>query len=133
MWSLQGVLAVLMLLAVCAVLAAPLLWMFSRVALRLRKSASRSPCRSQWMSIGFATAVTLLVAPVPKPIISVFLPHAIALFATSDYARIFQGTPMMRQLLVWIALSMLLTFAASYVGIRRLLRLNPAAPVATSA
>ncbi|GAE49991.1 hypothetical protein XPR_3648 [Xanthomonas arboricola pv. pruni MAFF 301420] len=47
MWSLQGALAVLMLLAVWAILAAPLLWMVSRIALRLRKGASASPRRAQ--------------------------------------------------------------------------------------
>ncbi|CAD7380060.1 hypothetical protein VB145_06705 [Xanthomonas arboricola] len=131
MWSLQGALAVLMLLAVWAILAAPLLWMASRIALRLRKGASTSPHRAQWSSIGFAAAVTLLVAPVPTPIISVFLPHVIALLDASYYARIFQGPPMMRQLLVWIAVSMALTFALSYVWLRRVLRPNAAAPLQT--
>ncbi|MBB4771208.1 MULTISPECIES: hypothetical protein [Xanthomonas] len=129
MWSLQGALAVLMLLAVWAILAAPLLWMVSRIALRLRKGASTSPRRAQWSSIGFAVAVTLLVAPVPTPIVTVFLPHAIALLDASYYARIFQGPPMLRQLLVWIAVSMALTFALSYVWIRRMLRPNAAAPL----
>ncbi|MBB6258027.1 hypothetical protein FHT05_002632 [Xanthomonas arboricola] len=67
----------------------------------------------------------------PTPIISVFLPHAIALFDASYYARIFQGPPMMRQLLVWIAVSMALTFALSYVWIRCVLRPNAAAPLST--
>ncbi|MBB5860024.1 lysylphosphatidylglycerol synthetase-like protein (DUF2156 family) [Xanthomonas arboricola] len=125
----QGALAVLMLLAVWAILAAPLLWMVSRIALRLRKGASTSPRRAQWSSIGFAVAVTLLVAPVPTPIVTVFLPHAIALLDASYYARIFQGPPMLRQLLVWIAVSMALTFALSYVWIRRMLRPNAAAPL----
>uniref|UniRef100_UPI003F8140B7 hypothetical protein n=1 Tax=Xanthomonas sp. 0924 TaxID=2835534 RepID=UPI003F8140B7 len=129
MWSLQGALAVLMLLAVWAILAAPLLWVASRIALRLRKGASTSPRRAQWSSIGFAVAVTLLVAPVPTPIVTVFLPHAIALLDASYYARIFQGPPMLRQLLVWIAVSMALTFALSYVWIRRMLRPNAAAPL----
>ncbi|WP_184610726.1 hypothetical protein ABQ039_007855 [Xanthomonas sp. WHRI 6108] len=133
MWSLQGALAVLMLLAVWAILAAPLLWLASRIALRLRKGASTSPGRAQWSSIGFAVAVTLLVAPVPTPIVTVFLPHAIALLDASYYARIFQGPPMMRQLLVWIAVSMALTFALSYVWIRRVLRPNAAAPLSTPA
>ncbi|PPT30473.1 hypothetical protein [Xanthomonas arboricola] len=132
MWSLQGALAVLMLLAVWAILAAPMLWMVSRIALRLRKGASTSPHRAQWSSIGFAAAVTLLVAPVPTPIVTVFLPHAIALLDASYYARIFQGPPILRQLLVWIAVSMALTFALSYVWIRRLLRPNAAAPLPTS-
>ncbi|MEB1611052.1 hypothetical protein [Xanthomonas arboricola] len=131
MWGLQGPLAVLMLLAVWAILAAPLLWMASRVAPRLRKGASTSPRRAQWSSIGFAVAVTLLVAPVPTPIITVFLPHVIALLDASYYARIFQGPPMMRQLLVWSAVSMALTFALSYVWIRRVLRPNAAAPLPT--
>ncbi|WIX24986.1 hypothetical protein PUV44_21070 [Xanthomonas arboricola pv. corylina] len=131
MWSLQGALAVLMLLAVWAILAAPLLWMVSRIALRLRKGASTSPHRAQWSSIGFAAAVALLVAPVPTPIVTVFLPHVIALLDASYYARIFQGPPMMRQLLVWIAVSMALTFALSYVWIRRVLRPNAAAPLST--
>ncbi|MBB5675383.1 hypothetical protein FHR64_002446 [Xanthomonas arboricola] len=129
----QGALAVLMLLAVWAILAAPLLWLASRIALRLRKGASTSPGRAQWSSIGFAVAVTLLVAPVPTPIVTVFLPHAIALLDASYYARIFQGPPMMRQLLVWIAVSMALTFALSYVWIRRVLRPNAAAPLSTPA
>lgn len=131
MWSLQGALAVLMLLAVWAILAAPLLWVVSRIALRLRKGASTSPHRAQWSSIGFAAAVALLVAPVPTPIVTVFLPHAIALLDASYYARIFQGPPMLRQLLVWIAVSMALTFALSYVWIRRMLRPNAAAPLPT--
>ncbi|WP_435014598.1 hypothetical protein [Xanthomonas arboricola] len=129
MWSLQGALAVLMLLAVWAILAAPLLWMASRIAPRLRKGASTSPGRAQWRSIGFAAAVALLVAPVPTPIVTVFLPHAIALLDASYYARIFQGPPILRQLLVWIAVSMALTFALSYVWIRRVLRRNAAAPL----
>ncbi|KER82949.1 hypothetical protein [Xanthomonas arboricola] len=131
MWSLQGALAVLMLLAVWAILAAPLLWLVSRIALRLRKGASTRSGRAQWRSIGFAAAVALLIAPVPTPIISVLLPHAIALLDASYYARIFQGPPMMRQLLVWIAVSMALTFALSYVWIRRVLRPNAAAPLST--
>lgn len=131
MWSLQGALAVLMLLAVWAILAAPLLWVVSRIALRLRKGASTSPHRAQWSSIRFAAAVTLLVAPVPTPIVTVFLPHAIALLDASYYAHIFQGPPILRQLLVWIAVSMVLTFALSYVWIRRMLRPNAAAPLPT--
>ncbi|KPN09128.1 hypothetical protein AN652_16645 [Xanthomonas arboricola pv. pruni] len=82
-------------------------------------------------SIGFAAAVALLIAPVPTPIVTVFLPHAIALLDASYYARIFQCPPMMRQLLVWIAVSMTLTFALSYVWIRRVLRPNAAAPLPT--
>ncbi|NIJ82590.1 hypothetical protein [Xanthomonas cannabis] len=118
MLSLQGVLAVALLLVLWAILAMPLLWIFSRIAARLRKRPRNSP----WVIGGFAAAITLLVAPVPTPFISVFLPHAIALFDRRYYMHILQGSPMLRELLLWNAGSMALTFVISYLWIRHTLR-----------
>ncbi|KGK56718.1 membrane protein [Xanthomonas cannabis pv. phaseoli] len=118
MLSLQGVLAVALLLVLWAILAMPLLWIFSRIAARLRKRPRNSP----WVIGGFAAAITLLVAPVPTPFISVFLPHAIALFDRRYYTHILQGSPMLRELLLWNAGSMALTFVISYLWIRHTLR-----------
>ncbi|MBB3832396.1 hypothetical protein FHR55_000562 [Xanthomonas arboricola] len=118
MLSLQGVLAVALLLVLWAILAMPLLWIFSRIAARLRKRPRNSP----WVIGGFAAAITLLVAPVPTPFISVFLPHAIALFDRRYYTHILQGSPMLRELLLWNAGSMALTFVISYLWIRHRLR-----------
>ncbi|RJS03248.1 hypothetical protein RZV17_08190 [Xanthomonas cannabis] len=118
MLSLQGVLAVALLLVLWAILAMPLLWVFSRIAARLRKRPRNSP----GVIGGFAAAITLLVAPVPTPFISVFLPHAIALFDRRYYTHILQGSPMLRELLLWNAGSMALTFVISYLWIRHTLR-----------
>ncbi|MFA0923022.1 hypothetical protein [Xanthomonas fragariae] len=118
MLSLQGVLAVALLLVLWAILAMPLLWIFSLIAARLRKRPRRSP----WLEGGFAAVITVLVAPVPTPFISVFLPHAIALFDRRYYTHILQGPPMLRELLLWNAGSMALTFVISYLWIRRTLR-----------
>ncbi|MBB3806257.1 hypothetical protein [Xanthomonas cannabis] len=118
MLSLQGVLAVALLLVLWAILAMPLLWIFSRIAARLRKRPRNSP----WVIGGFAAAITLLVAPVPTPFISVFLPHAIALFDRRYYTHILQGSPMLRELLLWNAGSMALTFVISYLWVRHRLR-----------
>ncbi|MCC4606289.1 hypothetical protein LL967_00025 [Xanthomonas campestris pv. zinniae] len=118
MLSLQGVLAVALLLVLWAILAMPLLWIFSRIAARLRKRPRNSP----WVIGGFAAAITLLVAPVPTPFISAFLPHAIALFDRRYYTHILQGSPMLRELLLWNAGSMALTFVISYLWIRHTLR-----------
>ncbi|MEA9562765.1 MULTISPECIES: hypothetical protein [unclassified Xanthomonas] len=118
MLSLQGVLAVALLLVLWAILAMPLLWIFSLITARLRKRPRNSP----WVVGSFAAAITLLVAPVPTPFISVFLPHAIALFDRRYYAHILQGPPMLRELLLWNAGSMVLTFVISYLWIRRSLR-----------
>ncbi|WP_386337910.1 hypothetical protein O4D10_13220 [Xanthomonas citri pv. citri] len=118
MVSLQGVLAVALLLVLWAILAMPLLWIFTRIAARLRKRPRHSP----WVIVGFAAAITLLVAPVPTPFVSVFVPHAIALLDRRYYLHILQGPPMLHELLLWNAGSMALTFAISYFWIRRTLR-----------
>lgn len=118
MLSLQGVLAVALLLVLWAILAMPLLWIFTRIAARLRKRPRRSP----WLEYGFAAAMTLLVAPVPTPFISVFMPHAIALLDRRYYTHLLQGPPMLRELLLWNASSMALTFVISYLWLRSTLR-----------
>ncbi|MCC4622015.1 hypothetical protein LL965_18850 [Xanthomonas cassavae CFBP 4642] len=121
MLSLQGMLAVALLLVLWAILAMPLLWIVTRVAARLRKRPRNSP----WVVGGFALAITALVAPVPTPFISVIMPHAIALFDSRYYTHLLHGTPMLRELLLWNAGSMLLTFVISYLWIRRTLRAKP--------
>ncbi|AEO41878.1 MULTISPECIES: hypothetical protein [Xanthomonas] len=118
MLSLRGVLAVALLLVLWAILAMPLLWIFTRIAARLRKRPRHSP----WVVVGFAAAITLLVAPVPTPFVSVFMPHAIALLDRRYYLHILQGPPLLHELLLWNAGSMALTFVISYLWIRRTLR-----------
>ncbi|APP77363.1 hypothetical protein [Xanthomonas vesicatoria] len=118
MLSLQGVLAAALLLVLWAILAMPLLWIFALIAARLRKRPRNSP----WVVGSFAVVITLLVAPVPTPLIRVFLPHAVALFDRRYYAHILQGPPMLHELLLLHAGSMALTFVISYLWIRRTLR-----------
>ncbi|MCC8538067.1 hypothetical protein ACDH70_03660 [Xanthomonas axonopodis pv. poinsettiicola] len=122
--SLQGVLAVALLLVLWAILAMPLLWIFTRIAARLRKRSRHS----RWLVGGFAAAVTVVVAPVPTPFVSVFMPHAIALLDRRYYMHILHGPPMLRELLLWNAGSMLLTFVISYLWIRRTLRAKAPLP-----
>lgn len=57
------------------------------------------------------------------------MPHAIALIDSRYYAHILQGAPMLRELLLWNAGSMVLTFVISYLWIRRTLRASE--PVAS--
>ncbi|WP_253643531.1 hypothetical protein [Xanthomonas vesicatoria] len=94
------------------------MWIFALIAARLRKRPRNSP----WVVGSFAVVITLLVAPVPTPLIRVFLPHAVALFDRRYYAHILQGPPMLHELLLLHAGSMALTFVISYLWIRRTLR-----------
>ncbi|RBC32674.1 hypothetical protein BRN37_03520, partial [Xanthomonas oryzae pv. oryzae] len=61
----------------------------------LRRRSRHSP----WLVVGFAAAIASLVAPMPTPFVSVFMPHAIALLDRRYSLHILHGPPLLHELL----------------------------------
>ena len=104
---LTGLYAVLLL--PWAVLASPVIIGFV-LALRF---ARRRHIRPVVVSVPLAAAFTLLAAPVPTPIITVLIPHGVALLGGRYYFNILHGPEMMVQLWWWIVPSLVITFGLS--------------------
>ncbi|UXW05216.1 hypothetical protein IXO639_011355 [Xanthomonas oryzae pv. oryzae] len=49
--------------------------------------------------MGFAAAIASLVAPMPTPFVSVFMPHAIVLLDRRYSLHILHGPPLLHELL----------------------------------
>lgn len=96
----------LVLLPLWAVIASPIFLVFFFVARFMRGRSVRSP----WAIAALALAFSLLAAPVPTPIISVLVPHGLALFDRSYYSNILYGPAMFAGLWQWIIPSLMLTF-----------------------
>lgn len=117
--------ALMLSLVVWAVLASPLLLGFYLVLRVMRRRRVRSP----WAMVVVAIAFSLSAAPVPTPIITVFIPHAWALLDGLYYARILQGPALFAGLWPWIGVSLVATFVLALVFVWRYLR-APGRPVA---
>jgi len=109
------------LLPLWALIASPVLVGFFVLARLMR----RRSVRSTWGIVAFALAFSLLAAPVPTPIITVLLPHGLALLDRSYYPNIFQGPAMLADLWWWIIPSLVLAFAVSLVAAWRYIRSGP--------
>jgi len=108
----------LVLLPIWVVIASPVLLGFFFIARFMR----RRSVRSIWAVAAFALAFSLLAAPVPTPIITVLVPHGLALFDPSYYPNILHGPTMFSGLWQWIVPSLILTFVASLMAARRYVR-----------
>ncbi|MBK0053519.1 hypothetical protein [Stenotrophomonas sp. S39] len=74
------------------------------------RALRRRGIRSAAVVVLLAFVFALLAAPVPTPIITVFLPHGFVLLDASYYDRILHGPALFRQLSTWIAWSLPMTF-----------------------
>src|SRR5689334_6969919 len=99
-----------LLLPLWAAISAPLLLVLYLVArwMRRKNQTSRVACGL------FAIAAALVVAPIPTPIITIFVPSVLAIADHSGVGRF--GS----QLLPWIATSLVVTFVVSYILVRRI-------------
>ncbi len=109
------------------VLFVALLWtLLASPFLALAFFAGRAMKRRRWNSHGamllFSLAVAILVAPVPTPIITVFIPNGVALLDGSYYARLFSGNSPFGQLWSWVITSLVITLAVSSLVVLRYLR-----------
>ena len=102
----QLVIAIAFWLLLWAVFASPFLLGFYLVVRLMR----RRGVRSGGAMVVIAVAFSLLVAPVPTPIITVLVPHAFVLVDTTYYARILHGPATLSRLWPWVAVSLVLTF-----------------------
>jgi hypothetical protein len=99
-----------LLLPLWAAISAPLLLVLYLVArwMRRKNQTSRVACGL------FAIAAALVVAPIPTPIITIFVPSVLAI---ADHSGVgWFGS----QLLPWIATSLVVTFVVSYILVRRI-------------
>jgi hypothetical protein len=117
-YFLQALAISVALLLLWAVLASPLLLAFFFAA----RSMRRKGVRSGWAIAGLASSFSVLAAPVPTPIITVFLPHVLALFDSSYYSNIFKGPEPFAGLLFWIISSLMLTFSIALAAAWRYVR-----------
>jgi hypothetical protein len=102
--------AKLLILAVFwLVLASPFLAVafFSARAMRRRRVTSR------FAILSFALLAAVLLAPVPTPIITFFVPNGFALLDGDYYARLFSGDKFFGQLWPWVITSVILTSAVT--------------------
>ena len=112
-YSATMLLAVTLLLLLWAVLASPAL-LGLVLALRFIRRRQFSPARA---AVPLAAAFTLLAAPVPTPIITVFIPHWAALLDVNYYDQILNGPGTMEDLWWWIIPSLLVTFGVSLAAV----------------
>ena len=108
----------LLLFLVWTLLASP----FLIVAFFVGRIIKRRRLNSYVVTFAFALVVALLVAPVPTPIITFFIPNGLALFTGTYYKDVFSADGVFSQLQPWIATSLAVTLAIScgvalrYVG-----------------
>lgn len=114
----QLVVALTIGLLVWGVLASPLLLGLYLSLRRMRRRAVRSP----WAGMLLALVFSLLAAPVPTPIITVFVPHAFAVFDGRYYAQVDQGADPYAGLLPLICASLLATFLITLAVVWRYIR-----------
>ncbi|TPQ26203.1 hypothetical protein PL263_09250 [Methylomonas sp. EFPC3] len=113
---LQLLVASLVLPLLWMIISSPILFVFFRLARIMRRRAMHSG----WIMALFASVFSLIAAPVPTPIITVFIPFGLALTDSSYYHGIFHGP--MTELWRWIVPSLVVTFAVSLAAIWRYLR-----------
>lgn len=118
--QLAGALAIALL--VWGVLASPLLLGLYLLLRLMRRRAVRSP----WARVFLALVFSLLAAPVPTPIITVFVPHGLAVLDGGYYGRIDQGPDVFAGMLPWIGVSLLATFLITLAVVWRYVRRVPA-------
>lgn len=112
-YSAGVLMAVPLLLLLWAVLASPAL-LGLVLALRFIRRRQCSPARA---AVPLAAAFSLLAAPVPTPIITVFIPHWAALLDVNYYDQILNGRVTMADLWWWIVPSLLVTFGVSLAAV----------------
>lgn len=120
------------LLLLWALFSSPLLLGFYLAARFMRRRA----IRSTGAIVAFAFAVAFLIAPIPTPIITVFVPHAFVLFDSDYYAPVSRGAPTLSGMWPWIVGSLVTTFvvalAVSWRYLRRPMHIAALEPGSTS-
>lgn len=86
-------------------LSSPLLF----AAVVLAKCMKRRRQTSRAIAASFGCVVAVLLAPVPTPIITVFVPNGLALIQREYYAGIFEDGGFYSQLLPWVCGSVAVT------------------------
>ncbi len=117
-YFLQALAISVAVLLLWALLASPLLLASFFAARSMRR---RGVC-SGWAIAALASSFSVLAAPVPTPIITVFLPHVLVLFDSSYYPNIFKSPEPFAGLLPWIISSLLLTFSIALAAAWRYIR-----------
>ena len=112
-YSATMLLAVPLLLLLWAIFASPAV-LGLVLALRFIRRRQYSPARA---AVPLAAVFALLAAPVPTPIVTVFIPHWAALLDGNYYDLILNGPEPMANLWRWIVPSMLVTFGVSLAAV----------------
>lgn len=110
--------AVAGVLLLWAALASPFVLALYFVLRALRRRGIRTAAAVVLPALVFA----MLAAPVPTPIITVFLPHGFMLLDAAYYDRILHGPALFMQLWAWIACSLSMTFLLALALCWRYLR-----------
>jgi hypothetical protein len=111
----------LLLFLVWALFASP----FFVAAFFVGRIVKRRRLNSYAVTVSLAVVVALLVAPVPTPIITFFIPNGFALFTGTYYKDVFSTDGLFSQLQPWIATSLAVTMAVAcavalhYVGVAK--------------
>ena len=104
-----------------ALLASPLLI----AAFMTGRAMQRRNISSMFVTVPFALIVAFLAAPVPTPIITVFIPNGLALFDGDFFAAVFGKNDFLGQLRPWFVTSIVTTsaitcsFALRYITFRK--------------
>jgi hypothetical protein len=114
----QLVVAIPLWLLLWAVLSSPLLLGFYLVARYMRRKSVRTAAAVITLSL----AATLLIAPIPTPIITVFVPHAFVLVDSDYYAPVSHGAPTLSGMWPWVVGSLITTFVVAWAVSWRYLR-----------
>jgi hypothetical protein len=99
------------------VLASPFLAIAFFIGRKMRRRGITSPLALY----SFAVVLTLLLAPVPTPIITVFYPSGFALFGGTFFAHFFGKETYYQGLRPWVATSLAVTFVVCITTVRRLM------------
>jgi len=106
--ALEIAVKLLFLALLWAVLASPFLLILLLVGRAIRRRGVTSPLAL----VSFTAAATLLLAPIPTPIITVFYPSGYALIGSVFHSHFISTEPYFPGLRPWIANSLIITFAA---------------------
>jgi hypothetical protein len=89
------------------------------------RAVKRRRRNSSAVAILLAVAAAALVAPVPTPIVTFFIPNGLALLTGSYYRDVLSDDGLFSQLLPWVVTSLVATFAIAclvafrYVGVAK--------------
>ena len=115
MEALEITVGLLFLALLWATLASPLLLMLFLVGRAMRRRDVNSPLAL----VPFTVLATLLLAPIPTPIITVFYPSGYALMGATLHSHFIGTEPYFSGLGPWVTSSLIITFAACGLTVLR--------------